>query len=106
MWHLGLDTVGGHSNRHGCSIWEDFNGAKGWCLVNADDDTNDTNNLGSNDLKPVLGVSSHVGNGCASYNSNGGFDCRLCCRFELQFHSLLGWYYAFWKGRGLDLEVL
>jgi hypothetical protein len=59
----------------------------------------------SNDPKPVLGVSTHMRNGCASYDGYGGFDCRLCCKIKLQFHSLLGWY-AFWKGRGLDLEVL
>jgi hypothetical protein len=32
-------------------------------------------------------------------------DGGLCCKFELQFHSLLGWY-VFWKGRVLDSEVL
>ncbi len=82
-----------------------FDGTKGWCLVRANDDTDDPGNWDGDDPKQVLGMSSHVHNGYAGYNSDGGFDGGLCCEFQLQFHSLLGWY-AFWKGRGLDLEVL
>jgi hypothetical protein len=32
MWHLDLDTVGGHSIGHGCSIWEDLTAQRGGVL--------------------------------------------------------------------------
>jgi hypothetical protein len=105
MRHLGLDAVGGHSIGHGCSIKKVLMAQRGGVLYVVMMTLMTPIKKGGNDPKPVLGVSSHVRNGCAGYDSGGSFDCRLCCKFKLQFHSLLGWY-AFWKGRGLDSEVL
>ncbi len=60
--------------------------AKGRRLVSSNDDTGDAVEKGTGCSIPVLRVRSNVGNGHAVDNGNGAFNCRLGCKFKVDFH--------------------